>query len=94
MPANKKYLTKSNWTRASKIIAVTLIAPVASINFHLALAFFIGFAYVVPTSLFSIFILWGFFMVLVYWIKKVWVSWLILLVIILFSVLYIYYAKS
>lgn len=94
MPANKKHLIKSPWTKASKIIAALAGGMIASIALHLTLAFWLGFAYVIPTSLFSIFILWGFFMIMVYWLKSPWASWGILFLITIISIIGIYIAKN
>ncbi|WP_108868775.1 hypothetical protein [Aquimarina aquimarini] len=94
MPANKKYLTTSNWIKFSKISATILGAMLASVTLHLALAIWVGFEYIIPTSLFSVFILWGFFMIMVYWIKSPWKSWGIFLFIISISVAGIYMAKN
>ncbi|MEM6725423.1 MAG: hypothetical protein AAF598_15385 [Bacteroidota bacterium] len=79
MPANKKYLLKSKWARASKIIAAILGGFLATISLHGALAILIGFDYVLPTSLFSTFIVWSIFMLVVYWVDKPWKSWSVLL---------------
>lgn len=72
--------------RTSKILAALLGSMVASISLHLALALWLGFTYVVPTSIYTIFIIWVGFMLLVYWIKKPWKSWVLLLTIILVSI--------
>ena len=85
MPANKKYLLQSRLGRTSKILGALLGSMVASISLHLALALWVGFTYVIPTSIFSIFIVWVGFMLLVYWIKKPWKSWVLLLTVILVS---------
>ncbi|MEM7382530.1 MAG: hypothetical protein AAF361_15245 [Bacteroidota bacterium] len=86
MPANKKHLLKSRLGRTSKVLAAILGAMIASLSLHLALALWLGFEYVIPTSIFTIFILWVVFMLLVYWIQKPWKSWVLLILIILVSV--------
>lgn len=83
MPANKKYLLKTGWARASKVLAAILGSFVASLALHIALALCVGFDYVLPTSTFSVFILWTGFMLLVYRIEKPWKSWAVLLIILL-----------
>ncbi|MEM9361358.1 MAG: hypothetical protein AAGA43_01935 [Bacteroidota bacterium] len=93
MPANKKYLLKTKLGRTSKVIAAFLGSMIASISLHLALAFWLGFTYVIPTSIYSIFIVWVGFMLLVYWIKKPWKSWVMLLSVILASVVGIVLGK-
>lgn len=94
MPANRKHLIHNPWIKTSKIIAAILGGMVTSIVFHLALAYCIGFDYVVPTSLFSVFLLWGFFIVMVYWIQKAWISWVIFFAITTISVVSIYSLKG
>ena len=83
MPANKKYLLKNGWARASKVLAAILGSLAASLALHIALALWVGFDYVLPTSTFSVFILWTGFMLLVYRIEKPWKSWVVLLIILL-----------
>ncbi|WP_103071818.1 hypothetical protein [Aquimarina sediminis] len=94
MPANKKYLTNSLSTKISKICAALIGGMIASISFHLALALWFNPNYILPTSLFSNFILWTFFMILVYWIKNPWKSWGILLFVIATSTAAIFLAKN
>ncbi|MEL6916196.1 MAG: hypothetical protein AAFO99_00560 [Bacteroidota bacterium] len=86
MPANKKYLLNSRLGRTSKLLAALFGSMVASISLHLALALWVGYVYIIPTSIYTIFIVWVAFMLLVYWIKKPWKSWVLLLTIILVSV--------
>lgn len=84
MPANKKYLTKSPWTRFSKVLAAILGGFLVSIGVHHALALWVDMGIMVVTSVFSIFILWAVLMLVVYWIEsplKVWAIFLITLVI-------------
>ena len=93
MPANKKYLLKTRLGRTSKITAALFGSMIASISLHLALALWLGFTYVIPTSIYTIFIVWVGFMLLVYWIKKPWKSWILLLSVILVSVVGIVLGK-
>ena len=86
MPANKKYLLKSGWARASKVLAAILGSLAASLALHMALALWVGFDYVLPTSTFSVFIVWTGLMLLVYRIEKPWKSWAVLLIILLICV--------
>ncbi|MEM8999547.1 MAG: hypothetical protein AAGB24_04720 [Bacteroidota bacterium] len=71
--------------RTSKVLAAFLGSMLASIGLHMALALWVGFKYVIPTSIFSIFIVWVTFMLMVYWIRKPWKSWGLLLLVILIS---------
>ncbi|UII25717.1 hypothetical protein LVD15_20775 [Fulvivirga maritima] len=93
MPANKKYLAKSGWTKASKLLASLVGGVVASVSIHLALALWLGAEYIAPISLCSIFMLWGFFMAIVYWIKKPWMAWSVLTLVSLISIGFIYIEK-
>lgn len=86
MPANKKYLLKSGWARASKVLAAILGSLAACLALHMALALWVGFDYVLPTSTFSVFIVWTGLMLLVYRIEKPWKSWAVLLIILLICV--------
>lgn len=86
MPANKKHLLKSGWARASKVLAAILGSLAASLALHMALALWVGFDYVLPTSTFSVFIVWTGLMLLVYRIEKPWKSWAVLLIILLICV--------
>ena len=84
MPANKKYLTQSPWTKFSKLLAAILGGFLVSIAIHLALALWIDMSMVLVTSIFSVFIVWSVFMLLVYWIKsplKIWAVFLLTLII-------------
>lgn len=87
MPANKKYLLKSGWAKASKVLAAIPGCLAASLALHMALALWLGFDYVIPTSTFSVFIVWTGLMLLVYRIEKPWKSWAMLLIILLICVI-------
>lgn len=94
MPANKKYLIQNPWTKASKVIASILGALFCTLAVHFLLAMIWGIDGVMITSLYTIFILWVTLMLMVYWIKKAWVSWLILLAITLICSVLIYLLKK
>ncbi|MEM1339101.1 MAG: hypothetical protein AAGF96_15180 [Bacteroidota bacterium] len=79
MPANRKYLLQTRLGRTSKVLAAILGSLVASIMVHLVLAFWIGRTYMVPISMMTFLMLWIAFMVFVYWIKKPWKAWVLLL---------------
>ena len=93
MPANKKYLLKTGWAKASKVLAAILGSLAASLTLHIALALWLGFDYVIPTSAFSIFIVWTGFMLLVYRIEKPWKSWTVLFIILLICIIGIVLGK-
>lgn len=85
---------ESGWAQASKVIAAVLGSFIASLGIHLSFASYFGQKQVVATSLFSIYILWAFLVIVVYWVKKPWIAWAILLPIILLSILAIYFKLS
>ena len=88
MPANKKYLIKSPWTRTSKVLAAFLGGLLATLALHLAFAVWGDEKIVLSTTLYSFFLIWPLFMLMVYWIKKPWQSWAILLsVIVIFGII-------
>jgi len=78
MPANKKYLIKSGWAKASKVIAAILGGFVASMGLHLALTFWVDRPTVLITSTYSVFVVWILLMLWVYAAKTATRSWLIL----------------
>ncbi|MEM1339579.1 MAG: hypothetical protein AAF717_18450 [Bacteroidota bacterium] len=90
MPANKKYLATSRWTRTSKFLAAFLGGFIVLIFLVMALSSWLNPKVVVITAIYAGFIVWIFLMLLVYWIKKAWVSWLIFAVITLVSALFMY----
>ncbi|MEM8937976.1 MAG: hypothetical protein AAGC64_01360 [Bacteroidota bacterium] len=87
MPANKQYLLQTRLGRTSKVFAALFGSLFATISLHLALVPFIGIETMIPTAMYSTFLIWVFFMVMVYWIKKPWKAWFLLLSIILISVI-------
>lgn len=93
MPANKKHLLQSNWAKASKIIASILGAFIASASLHLALALWLNKEMVSAISIVTIYLLWALFIILIYWLKKQWMVWGILMGITLVSITAIYISK-
>lgn len=93
MPANKKYLAKSPWTKFSKVLAAILGSFLVSIGIHHALALWVDMRTVIVTSVFSIFILWIILMLVVYWIKSPWKAWAILLLTLIICSVAIYFGK-
>ena len=93
MPANKKYLLKTRLGRGSKVLASTLGSLFAVLFFHTAMFFFFDPKQVLTTTLYSVFISWVLLMLITYWIKKPWVSWLILTIIFTVSLIGIYIGK-
>ena len=79
MPAKKKYLS-SGWKRFSKLLAVIFGTYAATAALHIAVAKNVSDdTPVLLTSTYSSFLLWVGLMVVVYLIRKAWVSWSILL---------------
>ena len=90
MPAKKKYLSPG-WTRFSKIVAIILGAYAATATLHIAIAKnVVNDAPVLLTSTYSSFLCWVGLMVMVYMLKRAWVAWSILLIIITVSSILIY----
>ncbi|MEM9142107.1 MAG: hypothetical protein AAGA86_03915 [Bacteroidota bacterium] len=87
MPANPKYLS-SGWKRFSKVMAAVLGGYAASTTIFVAVAVHSSKP---ENALFSTtygsFLLWGIFMVMVYWVNKAWISWSVILLITVLSVL-------
>lgn len=88
MPANKKYLITSGWTKASKFLAAFLGSLIALSAVEIALLSKLDQTILIWTASYCVLILWVFLMLLVYWIRKAWVSWLILTGITLLSALF------
>lgn len=90
MPAKKKYLS-SGWTRFSKVMAIIFGAYAATFTLHIALAKIVpDDTPVLLTSVFTSFFCWVGLMVMVYMIRRAWVGWSVLLMIISVSSLIIY----
>ena len=75
MPASKKYLLTSRWARISKVFAAIIGAYLASISFHLTLALLFDKGLILGISIFTTFILWVGFMLMVYKVRKPWKAW-------------------
>ena len=90
MPAIKKYLITSGWTKASKFLAAFLGSLIAMTSLVMALSSWLDPYIVLWTASYWSFIIWIFLMLLVYWIRNAWVAWLILLGITLVSALFFY----
>lgn len=93
MPANKKYLTQSRWVKTGKLSAAILGSLLASVSLHMALAIWTDRAVVIPTAVYSGFILWVGLMVVSYWVPKVWQAWGLIAGIVLVSALAIYLGR-
>ncbi|MEM1338364.1 MAG: hypothetical protein AAF634_06080 [Bacteroidota bacterium] len=94
MPANKKYLLRTRLGRTSKILAATIGSFLSTASFHVALLFFFDKSKVLATALYSIFISWVLLMLMVYYVKRPWVSWAVLVFILFLSVFAIYLGKT
>ncbi|MEM8900071.1 MAG: hypothetical protein AAGC85_18295 [Bacteroidota bacterium] len=89
MPAKAKYLS-SGWVRFSKVMAVIFGAYAATMSIHLALASLVkDDTPVLLTSTYTGFLMWVGFMIMVYLIRRAWISWAILLSITLIGCLII-----
>lgn len=94
MPANPKYLAKSNWQRFAKISAGILGGYMVSMSLHLALASWLNHINVIVTLAFTGFILWAILMIFAFLAKNGWKIWAIyLLTTLLFSGL-VYLGKT
>jgi hypothetical protein len=90
MPAKQKYLSGA-WKRLSKILAIVFGAYAATSTLHIAIAKSVANdTPVLLTSTFSSFIVWVGLMIMVYMIRKAWISWTILFGIITISSLLIF----
>nr|WP_067058958.1 hypothetical protein [Mucilaginibacter sp. L294] len=76
MPANKKHLTKSPWTRLSKILAGTIGGYTVMISFHLLLSKIFLPQNVIVTSFITGYILWAILLLAAFIVSKVWKVWL------------------
>ncbi|MEM6804661.1 MAG: hypothetical protein AAF696_24895 [Bacteroidota bacterium] len=90
MPAKAKYLS-SGWNRFSRVTAAILGTYAATVFLHMAIAdAVVDDTPVLLTSTFSTFMVWCGLMVMVFMIKKTWLSWAILLGIVLISSLILF----
>lgn len=89
MPANKKYLTKSPWTKFSKILIGTLGGHLVTISFHAALTRIFPQEYVMVTSFITGYLLWATLLLFAFIINKAWKTWAIYTaLIVVFSCIY------
>ncbi|MEM8897650.1 MAG: hypothetical protein AAGC85_06075 [Bacteroidota bacterium] len=93
MPAKKKYLHQSGWDKAGKVTAAFFGGLFATMGLHMAAALWLDMQTVFSTTLYSFFIIWPLMMVGVYWIRKPWISWAVMMGICLFSGVFIYLGK-
>lgn len=90
MPAKKQYLS-SGWTQFSKVLAVIFGAFAATAMLHIAIAkTVVNDVPVLLTSIYSSFLVWIGFMIMVYMIKRAWVSWSILLGVVGLSSIFVF----
>lgn len=90
MPANKKHLTKSGWTKLSKILAGTVGGYLLTISLHAALTRLFPVDKVMVTSFITGYLLWATLLLVAFLIKQAWKTWVIYVgLIALFSVLYL-----
>lgn len=90
MPAQKKYLS-SGWVRFSKLMASIPGAFISSILLHLAIAqLFKEPSIIIFTATYTVFLLWCGLMILVYMVRKAWISWMVLLSIVSLSSLLLF----
>ncbi|MEM8901704.1 MAG: hypothetical protein AAGC85_26585 [Bacteroidota bacterium] len=90
MPANSKYYS-SNWARFSKIVAAVLGGYLATMLFHYGIVLNLEDLFTgAITIVYSSFIMWVALMTAIFWIKKPWVGWVIILSISLFGGLLIF----
>lgn len=93
MPANKKYLLKTRWGRTSKILAAIPGAIMATAIIEIVMGLLWNTEMVVVSMWFSYPLIWVTFICAVYWIKKPWKAWVLLLSISLVGVIMIYFIK-
>lgn len=80
MPANKKYLTKSPWTRLSKILAGSVGGYLVTISFHAALSRIFPHQYVMVTSFITGYLLWATLLLFAFLIRQAWKTWVFYIV--------------
>ena len=75
MPAKTKYLSNP-WQRFSKISAAIFGGYLVTMLIHLALTKMVADeAFIIMTTAYSAFLMWVFFMVITFFIKKAWHVW-------------------
>jgi len=72
MPANPKYLIKSNWAKAMKLLAATMATYYTSLFFHFCLVIFTDAKIVLHSMYFSHYLLWGTLAITVYLFRSAW----------------------
>ncbi|MEL6673059.1 MAG: hypothetical protein AAFR61_12735 [Bacteroidota bacterium] len=78
MPAKAKYLS-SGWVQFSKLMAAIFGCYIASTMLHISFAkSVVDDTPVLLTSAYSFFLVWVGLMIMVYMIKRAWISWAIL----------------
>lgn len=81
MPANPKYLS-SNWTRVGKISSAFIGGYIVTTLCHMVVGVFLEDKTVlVMTAIWSSWIVWIACMLLAFYLKKAWHSWVIFLII-------------
>lgn len=93
MPANPKYLTKSNWQRFATITAAILGGYILTMAFHVALGSWFNRANMIITGSYSTFILWAILMIAAFLAKNGWKIWGIYLLATLLLFILIYFGK-
>ena len=94
MPANKKYLLKSGWAKASKVLAAILGGLVVSLALHIVVALTWNADYVVLSIWFSFPLAWVAMITIVYWIKNAWKAWGLIIFLSLSCSTVIYFIKT
>lgn len=72
MPANPKYLIKSPWAKAVKLVTAIVATYYTSLFFHLCLAIFTDATIVLNTMYYSHYFLWVTLSITVYLFKSAW----------------------
>ncbi|WP_057940158.1 hypothetical protein [Algoriphagus resistens] len=93
MPANKKYLSQSPWIKFGKLSAAIVGGLLASVSFHMALAIWTDRTVILPTAVYTAFIIWVGLMLVSYWVPRVWQAWGLMALIALISALAIYLGR-
>lgn len=94
MPANPKYLNSSPWQKMAKITSGIFGGYAITALFHIVLVLWCPAPkYVLITTTYTIFILWGVLLVIPFLFKNGWKAWA-LYVIILFILSGLYYLAS
>lgn len=91
MPANPKYLEKSNWQKFAKISAGIIGGCTISILIHLILPILFQPYHkeLLLTAIYTMYILWTLLIFVPFFFKNGWIAWLLYLVLIV--ILYVVY---